>query len=359
MAEASRVAPYFLTAVLLFGGIWHMNSLRQGWIASARSRSTIKRAGFARFPDLRRGLCRSTSLRKSSFRAEEKGHEVGHQDGRARREPTEQELRIMEHQKNAPKLSFAEEAKSLVTHGNGYGVISTVSSDGYPGGAVVMYAPDDDGLPVFSFSTLSSHTQDLMKSSKASITVQASGFRGAADARVNLMGDIENVTDESIEQKYRDIFMKKHPEAFWVAFGDFAIYRMTSLKAIRFVGGFARAANVPSAEYLKAEADPIMGFADKIAGHMNDDHQDATKAIVKAELGLDCEKAEIKVIDRLGMTVFVSVKQPDETISPPFKLRIGFPEPCNDRPGVRDMLKKMTMDAVQIIKSTSPEAAEA
>eukprot|EP00954_Amorphochlora_amoebiformis_P019151 1330758-Amorphochlora_amoeboformis.AAC.5 len=51
--------------------------------------------------------------------------------------------------------------------------------------------------------TLSSHTQDLMKSSKASITVQASGFRGAADARVNLMGDIENVTDESIEQKYR------------------------------------------------------------------------------------------------------------------------------------------------------------
>eukprot|EP00954_Amorphochlora_amoebiformis_P019150 1330758-Amorphochlora_amoeboformis.AAC.4 len=28
-----------------------------------------------------------------------------------------------------------EQAKSLVTHGNGYGVISTVSSDGYPGGA--------------------------------------------------------------------------------------------------------------------------------------------------------------------------------------------------------------------------------
>lgn len=44
---------------------------------------------------------------------------------------------------------------------------------------------------------------------------------------------------------------------------------------------------------------------------MNEDHQDATKAIIQAEMGLECETAEIKSVDRLGMTVFVTAKQED------------------------------------------------
>mmetsp|Transcript_14994 Transcript_14994/g.28370 ORF Transcript_14994/g.28370 Transcript_14994/m.28370 type:complete len:376 (-) Transcript_14994:110-1237(-) len=291
-------------------------------------------------------------------RAEEKEKDQGHSDNRPRREPTEKELRVMEYQKNAAKLSFAEEAKSLVQYGTGYGVISTVSPEGFPGGAVVMYAPDEEGLPVFSFSTMSSHTQDLLKNNKASLTVTAMEFKGAADARVNMVGEIEKVTDEEQAKKFKAAFLQKHPSAFWVEFGDFIMFRMSTVKQLRFVGGFARAATIPAADYMGASPDPVMEFADKIAGHMNDDHQEATKIIIKSEMGLDCETALIKSVDRLGMSVFVTVKQEDGTVSTPFKLRVSFPEEAPDRVAVRNMLKRMTNEAAAAV-SAEAKAAEA
>eukprot|EP00468_Gymnochlora_sp_CCMP2014_P012464 CAMPEP_0167757386 /NCGR_PEP_ID=MMETSP0110_2-20121227/9895_1 /TAXON_ID=629695 /ORGANISM="Gymnochlora sp., Strain CCMP2014" /LENGTH=333 /DNA_ID=CAMNT_0007643567 /DNA_START=47 /DNA_END=1048 /DNA_ORIENTATION=- len=287
---------------------------------------------------------RPSLRRRMTVKAKEE--DPGHKDNRPRREPTEQEMRIMQYQQNAPKLSFAEEAKSLVSYSNGYGVISTVAPDGYPGGAVVMFAPDEKGLPTFFFSTMSSHTQDLLKGTKASITIKTTDFKGASDARVNLVGDIEQVTSDEEKKALKESFLKKHPGAFWVEFGDFLCFSMKELKAVRYVGGFARAASIGAADYIGAEPDPIMAFADKIAGHMNEDHEDATKAIVEHEMGLECETAQIKTVDRLGMTVFVTAKQPDGSVSSPFKLRIGFPEEAADRPAVRNILKDMTMAAV-------------
>lgn len=70
--------------------------------------------------------------------------------------------KFQEHQKNAARLSFAEEAKTLIHYGR-YGVISTISRDpqlsGFPFGSVVGYAPDEDSLPIFVLSSLSAHTQ--------------------------------------------------------------------------------------------------------------------------------------------------------------------------------------------------------
>eukprot|EP00471_Norrisiella_sphaerica_P003521 CAMPEP_0184484156 /NCGR_PEP_ID=MMETSP0113_2-20130426/5861_1 /TAXON_ID=91329 /ORGANISM="Norrisiella sphaerica, Strain BC52" /LENGTH=360 /DNA_ID=CAMNT_0026864997 /DNA_START=36 /DNA_END=1118 /DNA_ORIENTATION=+ len=352
---ASIAANLLLAAVLLFqisasGGSLSSRAVARAGIRGARS---VQNTHVLASSGVRRPFNSmfSQSQRTVLSRAEKKDEEPqGHQDGRPKREPTEKEKRIMEYQQNAPKLSFSEEARSLVEYGNGYAVISTVHPDGYPGGAVVMYAPDEDGLPIFSFSTMSSHTQDLLKNSKASVTIQTNDFKGAADARVNLAGDIEQVKDEEA-QKYKDAFIKKHPNAFWVSFGDFLIFRMTSIKHIRFVGGFARAANISPEDYLKASPDPVMQFADKIAGHMNEDHSEATKAIVAHQMGLECETAEIKTVDRLGMTVFVSVKQEDGSTSTPFKLRVGFPEEAPDRVGVRNMLKRMTNEAAEALSA--------
>ena len=63
------------------------------------------------------------------------------------------QMKVMEHQKTAAKLSQAEDARSLVGYSTGYGVISTLSKslDGYPSGSVVGFAPDEKGLPVFCF----------------------------------------------------------------------------------------------------------------------------------------------------------------------------------------------------------------
>lgn len=93
---------------------------------------------------------------------------TGHQapaSSMARDEQVDDKLKnFREHQKNAARLSFGEEAKTLVHYGR-YGVISTISRDpqlsGFPFGSVVGYAPDEDSLPIFALSNLSAHTQVL------------------------------------------------------------------------------------------------------------------------------------------------------------------------------------------------------
>ena len=44
------------------------------------------------------------------------------------------------------------------------------------------------------------------------------------------------------------MYKAKHPNAFWADFGDFTYFRMHSLKAVNFVGGFARAGSITPSE---------------------------------------------------------------------------------------------------------------
>ena len=175
-------------------------------------------------------------------------------------------------QQGAARLSQAEDARSLVEYSSGYAVLSTLSSqvDGYPSGALVGFAADESGLPVFCFSSMSSHTKDLLAdgaskaegSAKAALTVTAKGFEGAADGRVVLIGDVIKCSKEEVDEKsLRDVYKAKHPNAFWADFGDFSYFRMHNLKAVNYVGGFARAGSISPEEYMGAMVDPIQAFA--------------------------------------------------------------------------------------------------
>ncbi len=63
------------------------------------------------------------------------------------------------------------------------------------------------------------------------------------------------------------------------------------------------AGNVAPQDYLTAQADPLAPFAHFIINHMNEDHADATAAIVQHYAGVGCSEASIVSIDRYGMTV--------------------------------------------------------
>lgn len=76
---------------------------------------------------------------------------------------------------------------------------------------------------------------------------------------------------------------------------------------------------VTGEQYFGASPDPIARFSGPIAAHMNDDHEDATKAIVKHVAGITVSRAEILTLDRLGM--IVKCVRDDES----FKARIPFP----------------------------------
>lgn len=277
----------------------------------------------------------------------------------------EQQERVrafLEHQQNVPKIGFAADVRSLVQYNHGFAVMSTnsKSNPGFPGGSVVGFAVDDDGCPLFIFSGMSSHTQDILKDPRCSLTVADKNFKGAADGRVNLMGNCSLIRDKEEIEKARETYRKKHPGAFWVDFGDFNWFKM-NIEAIRFVGGFARAGSVKPSEYLEAGPDPIMAFGGAIASHMNEDHSSSTVAMVKHYIpALDGEnyvqEAIINRVDSMGMDIKIT-RDPEDNDTLPgqpqqFKVRLPFPEPITERGGVKTAIVDMTRASAPVQKET-------
>jgi len=287
----------------------------------------------------------NTRLAASTEKEKEEAKETTGHQVKGFPEPSAEDKAFMEalqaHQKDAPKLTFAEEIRSLVAYSNGFGVMSTNSAteEGYPSGSVVGFAVEDDGNLICSFSFMSSHTNDLLKDSRATLTVTAADFKGAADARVSIMGDCEKIPDEEREAATKK-YLEKHEGAYWVQFGDFTWFRLQNIRAIRFVGGFARAGAVTPEDYAAAQPDPIAAFAAPVMNHMNEDHSDSTLAIVRHYTKLEgIDSADMVALDRLGMTVKCSRKGQF------FKMRLGFPQEAKDRKNIKELLVEMTKAA--------------
>ena len=192
---------------------------------------------------------------------------------------------------------------------------------------------------------MSTHTQDLLKDPRCSVTIASKEFKGAADGRVNLMGEVKLVPKDERENM-KATYLKKHPGAFWVEFGDFNFFRMDEIVDIRFVGGFARAGSVTPEEYKEAKPDPVSEYGGHVAAHMNDDHMDATIKMISAQIpGLEVEEAIITSVDSLGM--FVKVKRTPRASDQPqeFKIRLPFPRRIVDRADIKNVIVEMTRAA--------------
>jgi len=254
------------------------------------------------------------------------------------------------HQQRAKRLEHAEEARTLVDLGR-YGVLSTLSAaEGFPSGSVVGYgAREDNGLPIFVFSTLSSHTGDIDADCRCSLTVTAPGFRGASDGRVSITGRVFKVTDEARAAQLKQEYRAKHPNAFWADFGDFSVYEMTELVGVRLVGGFARAGSIKPEAFMAAPVDKIAGFSAPICGHMNDDHAEQIPLYVSFYTGMKVETAKMLSVDHLGMNVEAS--RDGQT----FKVRLPYPEPAKDRKGVKDQIVSMSRAVAAAAKADEDE----
>ena len=257
------------------------------------------------------------------------------------------------HQQTAPKLDWATDVRTLVQYNHGFAVMSTFSKSDpdYPGGSVVGFAPDFEGRPLFIFSGMSTHTQDILANPHCSVTIAAKDFKGAADGRVNLMGRVELIKDKDEKEEAKAVYLKKHPNAFWVNFGDFNWFRMTVDK-VRFVGGFARAGTCTAEEYSQAKPDPISEFGPHIAQHMNEDHMSATIAMIHAAVpGMEEDpsnaitEAFITSVDSLGMYIKVTREKPVKYLPQQFKLRLPFPRPATDRKDVKALIVELTQQA--------------
>ena len=63
------------------------------------------------------------------------------------------------------------------------------------------------------------------------------------DSRVTITGTVE-LLQGADGKAARELYRQRHPDSFWIDFGDFEPFRMTSISKVRLNGGFARAATV-------------------------------------------------------------------------------------------------------------------
>ena len=128
----------------------------------------------------------------------------------------------------------------LLVRRRGVGMLATAMADsGAPYASMVTYACDHQSQPVFLFSTLSDHTQNIKADKRVSLLVEDATQRRNPQTgpRVSLLGTIKKDTSPDVRAR----FLARHPDAaLYADFGDFAFYRMKVERA-HYVGGFARA----------------------------------------------------------------------------------------------------------------------
>ncbi|XP_037476550.1 glutamyl-tRNA reductase-binding protein, chloroplastic-like isoform X2 [Triticum dicoccoides] len=244
-------------------------------------------------------------------------------------------------QVKAARLPPVEEIRTILDQ-SVRGVLATHSQEhvGYPSGSMVDFACDQDGSPILAVSSLAVHSKNLAGSTKCSLLV-AKDPEDRTDTVITVYGDATPVPDEE-KDAVRTAYLRRHPEAFWVDFGDFRFLHIKP-KAVRYVSGVATAilgsGEFSAAEFKEAKVDPISQFSTPIAGHMNKDHADDTKLIVQHSTSVKVDFASILDVDSLGINVKAGY---DGTV---LKLRIPFPRRAQDRKDVKTLIVEMLQAA--------------
>ncbi|KAJ0014404.1 hypothetical protein Pint_20157 [Pistacia integerrima] len=248
---------------------------------------------------------------------------------------------IQTHQETAVRLPPVEEIRTVLDC-NVRGMLSTFSQkyEGYPSGSMVDFACVADGSPILAVSSLAVHTKDLLANRKCSLVV-ARDPEDRTDLVITLHGDALSVPEKDIAT-IRAAYLAKHPNAFWVDFGDFQFLRMEP-KVVRYVSGVATAllgsGEFSKEEYQASKVDPIAQFSKPVASHMNRDHAEDTRLIVQHSTSIPVDSAYMLDLDSLGF--YVKAGYEGNT----FKLRIPFPRSAEDRKDVKTLIVEMLQAA--------------
>ncbi|CAI0433149.1 unnamed protein product [Linum tenue] len=244
---------------------------------------------------------------------------------------------INAHQKNAARLPAVEEIRTVLYHGL-RGMLSTFSQkyEGYPSGSIVDFASDADGSIILAVSSLSVPSKDLSANPKCSLLF-ARDPEDRSDLMITVHGDAIPVSKQD-EAATRTAYLAKHPNAFWVDFGDFQFLRIEPT-VVRYVSGVAsallRSGEFSKEEFKSTKVDPISLFAKPVASHMNRDHGEDTKLIVKHTTSIPVDSAYMLDVDSLGFNV-KAVYQGNT-----YKLRIPFPRRAEERKDLKTLVVEM------------------
>lgn len=220
----------------------------------------------------------------------------------------------------ARKLLRAARAATLATTGQG----------GQPFASLVTPACASDLSLLLLLSDLSEHTRHLRADPRFSLLAAgvAEGPNPQTAPRVTVTGLAEIVDDPALRARYLAV----HPyAALYADFGDFHLWRLRPLAAL-FVGGFARAVRLRSAELAPdpAAVAALAAAEGGIIAHCNADHL-AALALLAGEpgvwrmAGVDVDGADLALGERVK--------------------RLHWSVPVSNAQDVRTELARMTREA--------------
>lgn len=161
------------------------------------------------------------------------------------------------------ELLHATNKAALATH--------SLAMPGYPYASALPFVADQHHRPVFLFSRLAEHTQNLGVDNRASLLVRQTGDVANA-AKATLVGHVVPIAaDPLLTARY----LRYQPEAVqWIDLPDFHFFRLEPQR-IRVIGGFAQASwldgerlhDAPSVA-LEDEAELLSTLAPKLPANL-------------------------------------------------------------------------------------------
>lgn len=196
--------------------------------------------------------------------------------------------------------------------------------EGFPFGSVVPYALDEEGAPLIYLADIAAHAGNLRRDARATLFVREAGLEGdpqkgwrlgvigrfakvrkRSDATVgaNSKGEILEVDDEQHEA-WMARYIETVPFAKdYGATHPFHLWRMQQVERVRYIAGFGKISWLGGEAVARPSLDDAFVSAAKGAvEHMNADHRDALREMVKAQTGAD-DDAKMVSLDRTGFFV--------------------------------------------------------
>lgn len=180
----------------------------------------------------------------------------------------------------------------LIARGAGAGALATqrraarAERQGHPYVSKVGVAWDVDGAPIFLFSTLAAHTQDVLADGRASLLLEAPSTTAnpLESARCTLVGQAHKITDEQEIAHARARYLAHHPgAALYAGFGDFAFWRL-HIDKVHYVGGFGAAKWLKAVDYL-APAKDLAQAEERLIADLSGPRCDDLAVLIKVHLG--------------------------------------------------------------------------
>lgn len=196
----------------------------------------------------------------------------------------------------------------LTTHA---GTLCTTSAKpsvaGMAFGSIVPFALDAQGRPFILIANMAAHTGNLRKDRRASLFVHDPQAVGDPQAswRITVMGEWAPVPNDDPEW---DALNARYTERVPNAGGyrrthSFAFWRMETVQAVRFIGGFGRILWLPGESLvLKHDlGDGVQGAID----HLNADHAHNLDEMCQGLAGFAAPDARAVAMDSTGLLVHV------------------------------------------------------